>query len=157
MADRSTNTQYVTKDARRLAVPIANGITLPTGTLVQAESGFANHYDGTNTLLGIVIGGENTNSDGEPVGDTSLSPDPTVRVDASGTVVVGIPVTGSTVVGELVYCNDSNLDNATVTQPTTDAPIGYVIGWRSATDADVQLFTAAQHMIGVATAHADWV
>lgn len=156
MADRSTSKIYETKGADRLAVPIANGETLPIGTLVQSQSGFANHYDGTSTLLGIVLGGENTDSSGNPVGDTSLTPDPTVYVDASGVVVTGIAVASSTVVGVYVYCDDSDLDNATITQPTTDAPIGWIIGWRSATDVDVKLFTSIEHTIGVATAHAAW-
>lgn len=156
MADRSTNQLYETKGVDRLAVPIVNSGSLPVGTLVQVASGFADHYDGTSTLFGIVLGGENLVA-GIPTGDTSLTPDPTVYVDASGVTITGIPVASSTVVGALVYCNDSNLDNATITQPTTDAPIGYIVGWRSATDADVKLFSAAEHMIGVATAHADWV
>lgn len=157
MADRSTNIQYETKQANRLAVPMTDAAVLPVGTLVQVASGLADHYDGTSTLFGIVVGGENLSAAGLPTGDTSATPDPTVYVDASGPVICGIPVTGSTEVGELVYCNDSDIANATITQPTTDAPIGYIVGWRSATDADVKLFTAAEHMIGVATAHADWV
>lgn len=148
MADRTTNKIYQTKRMERLAVPIANGVTLPIGTLVQFESGFANHYDGTAVLIGIVIGGENLNADGEPVGDTSLTPDPNVYVDASGAVICNIPVASSTTVGEYVYCNDSNIDNATITQPTTDAPIGITVGWRSATDVDVRLFAPVEHLLG---------
>lgn len=160
MADRSVNKIYESKRADRLAVPIANGVTLPIGTLVQEESGFANHYDGTNNLLGIVLGGENVNSDGEPVGNTSLTPDPAVDVDTSGPVITGIAVAGSTVVGAFVYCNDSDLDNATITQPTTDAPIGIIVGWRSATDADVKLFSYVEHLLGrtaAATPGTSWV
>jgi hypothetical protein len=156
MADLAVNTIHATKGADRLAVPMTNAAVLPIGTLVQVASGLADHYDGTSTLLGIVVGGENTNSSGIPVGDTSLTPDAACYVDASGVVLLGQSATGATVVGELVYCNDSNIANATVTQPTTDAPIGYIVGWRSATDCDIKLFTAAEHMIGVATAHADW-
>ena len=139
MADRSANKLYESKGMSRLAVPIANGITLPVGTLVQSESGFANHYDGTATLLGIV-----------------LTPDPAVYVDASGPVITGIPVASSTTVGQYVYCDDSDLDNATITQPTTDAPIGWIVGWRSATDADVRLFTALEHTIGVEGGGTSW-
>lgn len=163
MADRTVNKIYVTKGLDRLAFPIANGITLPVGTLVQEEGGFANHWDGTDTFLGIVLGGENTNSDGEPVGDTSLSPDPAVYVDATGVVIVGIPVAGAsavTVNGEFVYCIDSDLANATLTQPTTTFPIGIVVGWRSATDVDVRLFAFMEHLIGTtaaATLGTDWV
>jgi len=156
MADRSANKIYETMGADRVPFPIANGVTLPVGTLVQEESGFANHYDGTNTLLGIVVGGENVNSDGEPVGDTSLSPDPAVYVDTSGPVIVGIPVASATVAGVYVYCDDSDLDNATITQPTTDAPIGYILNFRSASDCDVKLFTAAEHMIGTDATGAAW-
>jgi len=159
MADRTTRKIYETKGADRLAVPIANGVTLPVGTLVQSESGFANHYDGVagKYLLGIVLGGENLDSDGHPVGDTSLTPDPAVYIDASGVVLTGIAVASSTVVGAYVYCNDSNIDNATITQPSTDAPIGWIIGWRSASDVDVKLFTPLEHAIGQATAHATWL
>lgn len=162
MADRTTNKIYESKRMDRLAVPIANGVTLPIGTLVQIESGFANHYDGVGTtfLLGIVVGGENLNSDGEPVGDTSLTPNPKVYVDASGSVICNIPVASSTVVGAFVYCDDSNLDNATITQPTTDAPIGVIVGWRSATDCDVRLFNVIEHLLGrtaAATPGTSWV
>lgn len=148
MADRSVNKIYETKGMDRLAIPVANGETLPVGTLVQVQSGFANHYDGTQPLFGIVLGGENVNSDGEPVGDTSLTPDPAVYVDSSGPVLVGIAVASSTVVGVPVYCDDSDLANATITQPTTDAPIGYIVGWRSATDVDVKLFAPDTHVLG---------
>ena len=156
MADRTSRKIYETKGADRLAVPIANGVTLPAGTLVQAESGFANHYDGTDTLLGIVLGGENLDSSGDPVGDTSLTPDPAVYIDASGVVVTGIAVASATAIGAYVYCNDSDLDNATTTQPTTDAPIGYIIGYRSASDVDVKLFTPLEHTIGVQGGGGAW-
>jgi len=156
MADRTTNTLYETKGADRLAVPIANGETLPVGTLVQIQSGFANHYDGTSTLAGIVLGGENLSSTQIPTGDTSLTPDPSVYVDASGPVITGIPVASASVIGAYVYCNDSNLDNATITQPSTDAPIGFLIGFRSASDCDVQLFTPLQHTIGVQGGGSAW-
>lgn len=156
MTDRAINIQYETSGMNRLAVPITNGETLPIGTLVQIQSGFANHYDGTGVFLGLVIGGENVNADGEPVGNTALSPDPKVFVDASGPKVIGIPVASSTVIGAYVYCDDSDLANATVSQPTTDAPIGVIVGWRSATDCDVKLFTPAEHMLGVAGGGAAW-
>lgn len=156
MADRTTNILYETKGANRLAVPIANGITLPIGSLVQSESGFANHHDGTGQFLGIVISGENLAA-GLPVGDTSQSPDPAVYVDASGTTLVGVPVASSTVPFVHVYCDDSDVANLTITQPTTDAPIGMIVGWRSATDVDVQLFTPKEHLIGVQGGGAAWV
>ena len=156
MADRTTNQQYESKGADRVAYPMTNAAVLPIGTLVQVASGFADHYDGTGTLLGIVVGGENLNSSGIPVGDTSLTPDAACYVDASGPVIVGIPVANSTVVGAYVYCNDSDLANADTDQPTTDAPIGWIIGWRSATDVDVKLFTALEHTIGVQGGGAAW-
>lgn len=160
MADRTVPKIYQTKHMDRLAVPIANGVTLPVGTLVQIESGFANHYDGTTTLLGIVLGGENLSTAGNPVGLTSLTPDPCVYVDASGPVICNIPVASSTVVGAYVYCPDSDLGNATITQPTTLAPIGIIVGWRSATDCDVRLFTPVEHLLGMtaaATPGTSWV
>lgn len=160
MADRTTSKIYQSKRMDRLAVPIANGVTLPIGTLVQEESGFANHYDGTNNLLGIVLGGENLSAAGLPVGNTALTPDPAVYVDASGPVICNIPVASSTGVGQFVYCNDSDLDNATITQPTTDAPIGVIVGWRSATDCDVKLFSYVEHLLGrtaAATPGTSWV
>lgn len=158
MADRTVNKIYVSGGMDRLPVPIANGVTLPVGTLAQWESGFANHWDGTNPLIGIVLGGENTNTANAPVGDTSQSPDPAAYIDASGLVIRNIPVTGSTVQGVYVYCDDSDLDNATVTQPGTDAPIGYIVGFRSATDCDVKLFPPDVHILGSdAAAFAAWV
>lgn len=160
MADRTTPKVYTSKKMSRLAVPIANGVTLPVGTLVMESSGFATHYAGTGNLLGIVLGGENLSTAGNPVGLTSLTPDPCVYVDASGPVICNIPVASSTVVGAFVYCDDSNLDNATVTQPTTDAPIGIIVGWRSATDCDVRLFSFIEHLLGrtaAATLGTSWV
>jgi hypothetical protein len=157
MGDRTTNKIYSTSGADRFPVPIANGESLGIGALVQVESGFANHYDGTSDLLGIVVGGENTNSSGVPVGDTSLSPDPTVYVDMSGALLMGVPVASAAAVGEYVYCNDSDFDNATVTQPTTDKPIGVIVGWRSASDCDVKLFTLPEHMLGTDATGAAWV
>tara|TARA_R100000458_G_scaffold11201_1_gene8957 strand:+ start:2402 stop:2875 length:474 start_codon:yes stop_codon:yes gene_type:complete len=156
MADRTTNTLYETKRSDRLAIPIANGESLPVGSLVQIQSGFANHYDGTTMFAGIVVGGENLSSTEVPTGDTSLTPDPCVYVDTTGPTIVGIPVASATVIGAYVYCNDSNLDNATITQPSTDAPIGFIVGFRSASDCDVQLFTPAQHTIGVNATGAAW-
>lgn len=162
MADRTTNTLYETKKIDRLPVPIANGVSLPHGTLVQEQGGYANHFDGTGTLLGVVMGGDNLSS-GIPLGDTSLSPLPKAYVDTSGVTFVGIAVTGAsavTVIGEFVYSADSDLDNATLTQPTTLYPIGLVVGWRSATDVDVRLFSFAEHLIGTtaaATLGGDWV
>lgn len=156
MADRTVNKIYVTKGADRLAVPITDAITLPIGTLVQYETGFANHHDGTGAFAGIVLGGENTNSDGEPVGQTSLTPDPAVYLDTSGVTIVGIPVASATVAGVEVYSNDSDLDNATITQPTTDYPIGIIVAFRSATDCDVQLYTPKEHTLGVQGGGAAW-
>ena len=163
MADRTTNTLYESKAIDRLAVPIANGVSIPVGTLVQEEGGYANHYDGTNTLLGIVVGGENLSTTQVPVGDTGVSPLPAVYVDTSGTTITGIPVagaSGTTVIGEFVYCDDSDLANATLTQPTTDHPIGILVGWRSATDCDVRLFAFIEHLLGTtaaATLGTDWI
>ena len=158
MADRTVNKIFETSGSDRLPVPIANGETLPIGTLVQAQSGFANHYDGTQPLIGLVVGGENVNSDGEPVGDTSLTPDPAVYVDATGAVIKGIAVAGATTFGEEVYCNDSDLANATITQPSTDAPIGYTTRWASASDCDVKLYSMDVHRLGSdAASFAAWV
>jgi len=160
MADRTVNKLYDTSRMDRLPVPIINAGSLPIGTLVQNASGFADHYDGTSNLLGIVVGGENVDANGVPTGDTSLTPDPMVYVDASGPVLKSIPVASSTVVGAYVYCNDSDLDNATITQPTTDHPIGVIVGWRSASDVDVRLFTLVEHMLGTdaaATPGTSWV
>lgn len=161
MADRTTNKIYESAPSfKRWPIPIANGVALPIGTLVQGESGFANHYDGTNNLLGIVVGGENVDANGVPTGDTSLTPDPSVYVDVTGPVITGIPVASATTVDDFVYCDDSNLDNATTVQPTTDAPIGIIVGFRSASDCDVKLFSYMEHILGrtaAATPGGDWV
>lgn len=158
MADRTVNRIFHMSGADALPVPIANGETLPIGTLVQAQSGFANHFDGTQPLLGVVVGGENVNSDGEPVGDTSLTPDPQVYVDTTGPVIKSIAVTGATVFGAEVYSNDSDLENATITQPTTDSPIGYIVRFGSATDCDVKLYSMDVHRLGSdAASFAAWV
>ena len=163
MADRTTNTLYESKAIDRLSVPIANGVAIPVGSLVQEEGGYANHFNGDNTFLGIVVGGENLSSTQVPTGDTSASPVPTVYVDTSGATITGIPVAGAsaqTTVGEFVYCIDSDLAGASLTQVSTDSPIGILVGWRSATDADVRLFSAIEHLLGTTAADTpgtDWV
>ena len=155
MADRTTNTLYESKGIDRLAVAIANGISLPVGTLVQTEGGYANHFAGDNTLLGIVLGGENLSSTQVPVGDTSLTPLPTVYVDTGGATITGIPVAGASAItnqGAFVYCADSDLDNASLTQSGTKGPVGIIVGWRSATDVDVRLFSYIENLLGLTAA-----
>ena len=157
MVDRAVNKIFETSGADRVPVVIANGVTLPIGSLAQFEAGFANHYTGvvTNSLAGLVVGGENVNSDGEPVGDTSLSPQPKAYIDMSGAVLKSIPVASATVAGVYVYCNDSDLDNATITQPSTDDPIGMIVRFGSASDCDVKLFSPTEHIIGSNAPNAD--
>ena len=71
MADRTTNITIESRVRGRSAVQIADGVTIGIGALVQLESGYLNHWSsaGANTFLGILIGGENVDANGAPVGE----------------------------------------------------------------------------------------
>ena len=151
MADRTTNKVLDSQERGRQGHPIANGVTIGIGALVQIESGFLNHWDETGSFMGLLIGGENVDSNGAPVGDTSLAPDPLGYVDTSGPVLRHLDSVGGTptVRGVLVYSADSDTDSLTITD-TTNPPVGWISNFRSATDLDVTLFTPEEHMAGIA-------
>jgi hypothetical protein len=156
MADATAKKIHKTRArAGRDSFPIADGVTVYEGMLAQLESGYLNHWDETGEFLGIVLGGDDRASDGVLTGETSDTPPPEARVDTSGVVlmhldsVAGTPTAAK--VGDLVFCADSDTDNLTLTD-TTNPPVGILIRYRSATDVDVQLFTPAEHMAGIADA-----
>ena len=155
MADQTTKKQWKTAPrAGRASYPIADGVTLYEGQFVQLESGFLNHWDETGQFLGILLAGDDRAGDGVLLGETSDTPAPHGRVDQSGVTLMHVSIGGSPTaasVGALVYCNDSDPANMTLTD-TTDPPVGYVSYYRSATDVDVTLFTPAEHMAGIADA-----
>lgn len=155
MADATAKKVHKTRARDYDAYQIADGVTLYEGQLVQLEGGYLNHWDETGDFLGILVGGDDRAGDGIIIGETSDTPPPEGRVDESGVVlmhlssVAGTPTQAK--VGDLVYCADSDTDNLTLTD-TTNPPVGFLKRFRSATDVDVQLFTPAEHMAGIADA-----
>lgn len=135
--------------------PIADGVTIPAGALVQTQSGYLNHWDETGEFVGVFIGGTDRAGDGVFTGETSDSPPPEGIVDESGVIlthldsVAGTPAQSK--VGDLVYSADSDPASLTLTD-TTNPPVGWLKRFRSTTDVDVQLFTPGEWHAGNAGA-----
>lgn len=135
--------------------PITDGLTIYEGMLAQLESGYINHYDGsgvTKPFVGIVIGGKDRARDGVLLGETSDLPPPEAIIDESGGTLQHVAVGGTPSqadVGCLIYCADSDIANLTKTD-TTKPPVGRLVRFRSVTDCDVELFTPAEWLAGVA-------
>jgi len=161
MADLAANTIFKTRPrSGRDAFVIANTEVLYAGALVQLSAGFLADWDDAgagSTFMGILLGGEqsaNTSTETGFTGDTSgaPNPDPEGYVDTSGVVLMhlaGVQGQGATtiaIVGDLVYCPDSDVANLTTVASGNTDPIGFVIRWRSTTDIDVQLFTPAEFL-----------
>jgi len=157
MVDVTARKTLATKTrSGRSAYPIADGVTLFEGALVGLEGGYLNHWaDGANDVfVGIVLGDALGVSPGAALtGDTSGTPVPEARVDDSGVTLLGLDSVDGTPtaanVGDVVYCTTSNTDDLTLTPGTH--PIGFLSGFRSATDVDVTLLTTAE-MLAQATA-----
>lgn len=136
------------------AYPIADGVTLVVGQLVQLESGYLNHWDEAGKFLGVLVGGEDRAKDGVLLGETSDTPPPAGFVDESGVTLMHMAVAGTVTqadVGALIYCADSNPANMTKTD-TTNPPIGRLKRFRSTSDCDVELFTPCEWLAGDAGA-----
>lgn len=160
MADASAKIVLKTRpSAGRDSFIIADGVTLYEGQLVGVEDGFANHWDddgGTaRTFAGIALGpgGDGFDVNTTPpalTGDTSATPQPEVRVDTSGVVLMHLDSVGGTPaqskVGDLVYSVDSDIASISLTDTTGDGnAIGYLLRFRTTTDVDVKLFSMAEH------------
>lgn len=161
MADRTTN-KFIEMRAgpnsgNTKSYPIADGVTVAIGTLVQLEAGYLNHWDDgaisdLDTFVGIVVGGDSYNKDGIIIGETTPTNNrsvPRARV-AMGQILVGLdsvngPV-AQTSVGLLVYCSDSDTDNMDVQSSGNTNAIGWVNEFRSTTDIDVRLFTPEEFL-----------
>lgn len=153
MSDQAAKVIRKTSDRGRGSYQIANTVVLYEGQLCQLESGYLNHWDQTGTFLGILLGGDDRAKDGVLTGNTSDTPPPEGRVDESGTVLMHVAVGGSPTIanqGALIYCADSNPANLTKTD-TTHPPVGWLKRFRSSSDCDVQLFTPAEFLAGIAT------
>lgn len=156
MADATANTIHETRPrAGRSAHIIANGVTVYAGMLAQLESGYLNHWDEAGAFRGLVLGeGIGHGVDNSAMlGNTSATPPPEARVDESGAVLKHLTLGGTPTqakVGDLVYCADSSVSSMTMTD-TTNAPVGILTRYRSATDCDVQLFTPSEWKAGIAS------
>lgn len=154
MADRTAD--LILKTRPRIgydSFPIADGVTLGVGAIVQLQSGFLNHWDDSgaaSTLMGILIGGDDRARDGIIIGETSDTPDPRGRVDTSGVVIMHLASVDASPtqakVGDLIYCSDSDVVNIAIASSGRTDPIGWCIEFRSSTDIDVQLFTPAEFL-----------
>lgn len=144
--------KYQPRSGRRSYI-IADGEVLAANALVQAKSGYLEEWDETGQFLGVFIGGEDRAADGVFTGETSDSPPPRGYVNESGVTMMHVAVASSTQanVGALVYCATGNIADATITD-TTNPPVGRLVNWRSATDADVELFTPGEWLAGDAGA-----
>ena len=108
----------------------------------------------TEWLVGtLVLGGADTaNAAGAIplaiVGDTSLSPDQKVTIDAGALIFEDLPVAGAaaiTDVGDEVYWGTDNPEDATLT-PTADAIAkGRIIGFNSSTSFRVLKYPSSQY------------
>jgi len=154
MADRTTTKIIETRpSAGRDSFPIADGVTVAAGTLVQLEAGFLNHWDDSasnDVFVGIVIGGEDRAGDGIIIGETSDTPDPRAFVDTSGVILMHLDSINGTPsqakVGDLIYCDDSDTDNMDLQASGNTNAIGVLWEFRSTTDCDVKLFTPAEYI-----------
>lgn len=161
MADLAANTIFKTRPrAGRDSFVIANTEVLYAGALVQLSAGLLADWDDSgagSTFMGILLGGDqagNSSTETGFTGDTSgaPNPDPEGYVDTSGVVLqhlAGLAGQGTTtiaIVGDLVYCPDSDLANITTVASGNTDPIGFVMRWTTVTDIDVQLFTPAEFL-----------
>lgn len=155
MADRTANLFLKTRPRSGSdSFPIADGVTIGVGALVQLQAGYLNHWDETGRFLGVLAGGTARAGDSVLVGETSDSMPPEGIVDTSGPTIMHVAVAGTATqakVGDLVYCADSDTANFTLTD-TTNPPVGFLVRYRSASDCDVQLFTPAEFAAGDAGA-----
>ncbi len=137
----------------RDSFPIADGVTLYAGTLVQLSSGFLDHWDDAgagSTFMGVLLGGDDRAGDGIIIGETSDTPDPRGFVDTSGVTLMHLASINGTPsqakVGDLVYGGTSNVDDMDLQASGNTDPIGYLKEFRSTTDCDVQLFTPTEFL-----------
>jgi hypothetical protein len=152
MANLVLNVVHKTNPAGgRASFPIKSGVTLGVGALVMLKAGFLDHWDDTADFYGLVVGGDFNAATGLLTGSSALEE---ATVDTSGVTLMHLSIGGTATAakrGDLVYCADSNPASMTLTD-TTNAPIGYMNRWRSATDVDVTLFTPGEHLAGMAAA-----
>ena len=155
MADRTADKIYDSApNAGVGSYIIADGVSIGIGALVQLQGGYLNHWDETDQFVGIFLGGDDRLGDGVYTGETSDTKPPRGRVDESGVIIRHIAVAGTATqakVGDLVYCADSDLANVTLTD-TTNPPVGWLREFRSASDCDIQLFSANEWKAGDAGA-----
>lgn len=154
MADLAADSIIETRpSAGRDSFPIADGIILFAGTLVQLSSGFLDHWDDAgagSTFMGVLLGGDDRAGDGTIIGETSDALPPEGHVDTSGVVLMhldsidGTPTQAK--VGDLVFAATSNTDDLDLQASGNTDPIGWLIRFRSATDCDVRLFTPSEFL-----------
>lgn len=96
----------------------------------------------TTVFAGIAEGGATT-------GDDTATPPVRATVRESGVTLEGVDVAGVSdraSINQVVYCATDNVADLTLTPTTNNFPIGFLLDWRSNTDMDVRLFTAAEYL-----------
>jgi len=141
MADQTVNKVYRTEERGKKAFNVTNAVQIYGGMLVglSAAGGRLQLWDNVATTIFVGLAEE------DALGNTSATPEVRCRVDTSGKVLKGVAVASATQasVGDVVYSQDSNVASLTTVAATSRA-IGIIIGYRSASDCDVQLFTPTE-------------
>lgn len=147
MADLTATEVLRTSERGRSVFPVADGVTLYPGSLVQIESGYLNHWDGSGLFVGLLTGGDEADADsGAIVGDATADPLRNGHVNDAGTTLRKVAVNGASqaAVGGRVFCPDSDPSNLTLDDGDGDPPIGLLTFYRTAADCDVRLFTPTE-------------
>lgn len=145
------------------AYPVASGVTIYNGSLVWFDntngditSAAPTSTDISNKRFDFVgIATPSTNSV-LGIADRSV----TCPVNSGGVIIEGVDVSGADVIadgGNAVYATTNNVSTANDLKDTTSGTsfraIGFIIRWNSASDQDVQLYSAEVNKVNVTTFH----
>ena len=129
-----------------MSVPIALGQTVYVGSLIQIKDGYAEPWDETGQLVGLMIDGDADPQTGLFTGAEGSIPLRQCRIDSSGPTVNGLDLSGSGVtqgsVGSEVYCSTDNLADLTTTS-TGGEPVGRISSFRSSTNCSVDMYPSS--------------
>lgn len=142
MSNRTADYIHKTRARGASSFIVKNSTTLYAGSLVGTD---ANGYlDNWADTAGLKFEGRLLHG---AVGNTSATPKVEGRVDTSGPILQGVPVSGASTiacVNAVVYCTTGNTDDLTLTATSNVGPVGRIVRWNSATDCEVQLLTPTE-------------
>lgn len=152
MSNRTADYIHRTRVRGASSFVVKNSTTLYAGSLVGTDAnGYLDNWADTAGLKfeGLLLAGA--------VGNTSASPKVEGRVNTSGPILMGVPVSGASTiacVNAMVYSTTGNTDDLTLTATSNVGPIGRIVRWTSATDCEVRLLlpTEAKASVVVLTA-----